>query len=176
MKSRLAATSVGDYALFAGGENNSSFSTYVNAYNTSLTRSTPTSLSQARVELAATNVGDYAIFGGGYSTSVGASSTTDVYNTSLTRSTPTVLSQARYALAAASIGNYALFGGGKTLYSSGFLDTVDALFFSINLTLFPGTKYKLNDMVDEQTSSTFQTISVSAPLNGYLKIQNAEIN
>ena len=64
-KHGLAATNVGDYALFGGGfvpyETNT-----VDAYNKSLTRSIPTALSEGKGALAATNVGDYALFGGGY--------------------------------------------------------------------------------------------------------------
>jgi len=62
----LAATSIGDYALFGGGD---PASAVVDAYNTSLTRSTPTALSSARRSLAATSIGDYALFGGGDPTS-----------------------------------------------------------------------------------------------------------
>ena len=66
----LRATTVGSYALFGGGYT-SNFSNVVDAYNTSLTRSTPTALSTARSNLAATTVGSYALFGGGYvSTSI----------------------------------------------------------------------------------------------------------
>jgi hypothetical protein len=60
----LAATTVGNYALFGGG-NTGSNSSVVDAYDTDLTRSTPTALSTARRYLAATTVGDYALFGGG---------------------------------------------------------------------------------------------------------------
>ena len=63
---QLAATSVGDYALFGGGY---SASAVVDAYDLSLTRSTPTALSSGRYLLAATSVGDYALFGGGDPTS-----------------------------------------------------------------------------------------------------------
>ena len=108
----LAATTVGDYALFGGSSNAGIYLSTVDAYNTSLTRSTPTSLSVARGNLAATTVGDYALFGGGCSSSSIYSSTVDAYNTSLTRSTPTALSVARYQLAATTVGDYALFGGG----------------------------------------------------------------
>ena len=59
----LAATTVGNYALFGGGGNNST----VDAYDTSLTRTTATPLSEARYELTATSVGNYALFGGGLS-------------------------------------------------------------------------------------------------------------
>lgn len=55
----LVATSIGDYALFGGG------GSVVDAYDTSLVRTTPTPLSQARGSLAATSIGDYALFGGG---------------------------------------------------------------------------------------------------------------
>ena len=66
-RARLAATTVGTYALFGGGYNSSSpyYKSTVDAYNSSLTRTTPTSLSEARAYLAATTVGNYALFGGG---------------------------------------------------------------------------------------------------------------
>ena len=67
----LAATSVGRYALFGGGrysssDSSSSLSSTVDAYDESLTRSTPSALSKARYDLAAATVGGYALFGGGY--------------------------------------------------------------------------------------------------------------
>ncbi len=127
----LAGASVGNYALFAGGYSSYAAGTYigssvVNAYNTSLVRSTPTSLSQARGELAATSVGDYALFAGGHIQDSSSTnySTVDAYSTSLTRSTSTALSSTKYCLAGANVGNYALFAGGfisGTIYS-----TVDA--------------------------------------------------
>ena len=58
-RSDLVATSVGNYALFGGGYTGS-YIGGVNAYDTSLTRTTQTGLSQARELLAATNVGSYA--------------------------------------------------------------------------------------------------------------------
>jgi hypothetical protein len=76
----LAGTStgfVGNYALFGGGNNGNGNSNTVDAYNTSLVRSTPTVLSEARYRLAATSIGDYAIFGGGYNSS--ALRTVDAY-------------------------------------------------------------------------------------------------
>ena len=60
----LAATSVGNYALFGGGYGGG-YSSTVDAYDTSLTRTIPTPLSEARYYLAATTVGNYALFGGG---------------------------------------------------------------------------------------------------------------
>lgn len=118
-----AATTIGGYALFGGGNSGSHQSGWTNssvvyAFNSSLTRSTPTALSVARYYLSATTVGDYALFGGGYVYNSADSAVVDAYNTSLTRSTPTALSKARRALAATSVGTYALFGGGITASGS----------------------------------------------------------
>ena len=142
----LAATTVGGYALFGGGGDKGSaprastyisFSGTVDAYTTSLVRSTATSLSSAREGLAATTVGGYALFGGGFyeggsarATGVAYSATVDAYTTSLVHSTTTSLSEGRGKLAATTVGGYALFGGGD--YNSGALpgtgksDAVDA--------------------------------------------------
>ena len=76
---QLAATTVGNYALFGGGTTNTS-NGVVNAYNTSLTMTTATALSTARRQLAATTVGNYALFGGGYNGSY--SNVVDVYTAS----------------------------------------------------------------------------------------------
>jgi hypothetical protein len=71
----LAGASVGNYALFTGGEYGSdSYSSTVDAYNASLTRSTPTALSVARSGIAGASVGNHALFAGGYDGS-------DYYNT-----------------------------------------------------------------------------------------------
>ena len=150
--------------MFGGGEASSRLST-VDAYNTSLTRSTPTALSVARSYLAATTVGNYALFGGGI-----VSETVDAYDTSLTRSIPTVLSQWRRFLAATTVGNYALFGGGE--YDA----TVDAYYVNNKVLVYPGTKYKLGSMSSESTSSTMQEIETTAPITGYIKIKDATIN
>ena len=105
----LAATTVGNYALFGGGSTN--YST-VDAYNQSLTRSTPTALNTGRYSLAATTVGNYALFGGG--STPHPSSVMDAYSLpSLTRFNTQNLSEARADLAAPTVGDYALFGGGK---------------------------------------------------------------
>lgn len=106
----LAATTVGNYGLFAGG----SYRSTVTAYNTSLTRSDPNDLNSADSEyLAATAVGNYALFAGGRSANSGyAIDEVNVYDTSLTKSMSTSLSAPRYSIAATTVGNYALFSGG----------------------------------------------------------------
>ena len=68
----MRAATVGKYALFAGGFAPNPFfgedaSSSVDAYNTSLTKSTPTELSCKRCGHAAASVGGYALFAGGAS-------------------------------------------------------------------------------------------------------------
>lgn len=116
----LAATTVGNYALFGGGATLDSVSSkVVDAYSNTLTRSTPTALTTAAVYLAATTIGSYALFGGGITNGANGTSrtaTVNAYNASLTKeATVTSLSGSSKGLgrlAATSIGNYALFGGG----------------------------------------------------------------
>ena len=78
-RSGLAATSIGDYALFGGG-NGSSFYAVVDAYDNSLVRTTPTTLSRVRDSLAATSIGNYALFGGGRLSASSYSSDIDAYS------------------------------------------------------------------------------------------------
>lgn len=126
-KYNLASTSVGNYALFGGG-NGESISDTVDAYDASFTKTIPTALSVARYSLAATKIKNYALFGGGYNGN--ATNAVDAYNTSLTKTIPTALSSARYSLSATNVGNYALFAGG-----SGNSDVVDAYDTSLTRTI-----------------------------------------
>ena len=61
----MAATTVGDYALFGGGFNGSAIGD-VEVYDTNLTHSTAPVSFIARYFLSATTVGNYALFAGGY--------------------------------------------------------------------------------------------------------------
>ena len=63
-RTALAGAPVGNYALFAGGNSGDShgYKSTVDAYNSSLVRSTPTALSEGRGYLAGTSVGNYALF------------------------------------------------------------------------------------------------------------------
>lgn len=115
--SEAYGTSVGNYALFAtAGNSNPSFTSYVNAYDSALVKTTASNLSQNRFNMAATSVGSYALFGGGNYWQDSATSKVDAYNESLTRSTPTALSSNMDMHNATSVGNYALFGGGNKAY------------------------------------------------------------
>ena len=126
----LAATTVGNYALFGGGKY-STINSYVDAYDTSLTRTSPTSLSYATCHLAATTVGNYALFAGGDNDAGLYYATVNAYDTSLTRTIQTDLSVNRGRLAATTVGNYAMFGGG---YSNAYREYVDAYDTSLTRT------------------------------------------
>ena len=114
----LAATTIGDYALFGGGmaSGNTNGLATVDAYTKSLTRSTPTALGVARHTLASTSVGEYALFCGGES-GTAKKNTVDTYNLSLTKGS-TSLSVVKYASAATTVGDYALIGGGSSTSST----------------------------------------------------------
>ena len=114
-RTSLAATTIGDYALFGGGYDTSgTYVSNVDAYDTSLTRTKPTSLSTGRRNLAATTVGNYALFGGGFTSGTAVTNVVNAYDTSLTRTSASTFTLARGKLAATTVGNYALFGGGYT--------------------------------------------------------------
>lgn len=128
-KRYIAGASVGNYAVFAGGQDtsNQTYSTITNAYNQSLTRSIPTALSVEAYQMYGTSIGNYAIFAGGFLMNGQFNSTVTTYNTSLTRSTASALSKNRYLITTGSVGNYALFAGGKyaTNYGGSY-NSVDA--------------------------------------------------
>ena len=140
----LLATTVNDYAVFAGGGVSGGITTAVDAYNYNLTRSTPTALSDKKSAAAATYVGStgpssgtYALFAGGY-TGGGMTSSVNAYNKSLTRSvTSSGLSSARARIAGANTNsNYALFAGGNTsLTTAGLSAVVDAYNESLTRTV-----------------------------------------
>ena len=180
----VGSSSQSSYALFGGGAAGSSYSSVVDAYDTSLTRTTPTELSQARKELAAPTVapaGDsspqsgYAVFGGGYSGSDWVP-TVDAYDASLTRTIQPKLSVGRSYLSGTSIGNYALFAGGYAADTQAVTTTADAYSLaSYDIQVFPGTKYSFNGGT-EQTSSTWQTLTMQGEVIGYIKVKDATVN
>lgn len=164
----MGATTVGNYALFGGGNYNG-YKNVVDAYDASLTRTIPTPLSVARSFAAATTVGNYALFGGGGSNDT-TFATVDAYNASLTRSIPTPFEKARTHVAATTVGNYALFCGGN-LNLNNRTDEMDAYDTSL-------TKAILAPYSNEITNLAATTIGNYALFgggryNGYTDIVNA---
>ena len=123
----MATAIVGDYVLFAGGQAYSDQYNYtvsgrIDAYDSSLVRTSPTALATARMTAGA-NAGEaYAVFAGGATYGSGESSAftnrVEAYNTSLTRSLPTALTTNAQSSVGGSIGNYAVFSYQKTTTSA----------------------------------------------------------
>jgi hypothetical protein len=137
LRYKHAATAVGYYAIFGGGEVvGGGYTNNASAIDDYLEVTLCENLKYARRNLAATTVGDeydrydgIAIFAGGYGTamSTGALSTVDVYDAYLTHSSASSgLSVARYELAATTVGGYALFGGGINTSSQSTVNAYDA--------------------------------------------------
>ena len=109
---QLAATTVGNCGIFAGGYGGS-YRNSVDIYDETLTHTQPSNLlCSAKTQLAATTVGNYALFGGGRYTNTTYSYDVEGYNTSLTYYSPESFYAARALLAATTVGKYALFAGG----------------------------------------------------------------
>ena len=133
-----AAASVGNYALFAGLYQyfltpGSPLAT--DAYDTSLTKSSPTGLSAMRKDCGAAAIGDHALFaGGGDDNGNKVQSSVDAYGTSLTRSSAPALTGPRRLVGAAIAGDHALFAGGvnRSGDTTRYYKTVDA--YSASLT------------------------------------------
>lgn len=106
-----------NYAIF--GEGLGTIEKTVDAYSTSLTRSSPTPFSGPRRSYGSASIGNYALFGGGADSVIFSYETiyrdsVDSYDVSLTHGSPTPLRNSKGSLSATSVGNHALFGGGRT--------------------------------------------------------------
>ena len=117
----LAATSVGNFSIFAGGStttagDNSGISNVVDLYNSATGAWSTAQLSVARMSLAATSVGILSLFVGGYGV-VNPSAAVDLYNSATGAWSTAQLSVARTDLAAASVGTLAIFAGGSSAVS-----------------------------------------------------------
>ena len=145
VKTNISATSVGNYALFAGGYASTTDYSVVEVYNKSLTKSSviTDAITNARQDMGTTTVGDYALFAGGHYTNSKGSATrsnvVDAYSSSLVKSTPTALSAVRQNISATTVGNYALFAGGRnsssSINDSVCVNTVDAYSASLTRTI-----------------------------------------
>lgn len=130
----LKASSVGDYALFAGAQGYPGGSNLVTTYDCNLTKGSAPVLNHELRGHSSSYVGNYALFAG-YMGSV-AGNYGNAYDGNLTKYNIN-LSQARGNGSASSVGNYALFAGGwgwksdiPTAYS-----TVDVFNESLTRTL-----------------------------------------
>ena len=106
------AASNGEYAIFAGGDLTSSYSSVVDAYDKSLTRKTATALNSAVTDFAGASMGKYALFGGGKLYTQSKEWSVNYYDTSLTKKMASNLNDAKSLLAATASENFTWFAGG----------------------------------------------------------------
>ncbi len=118
----MAATNVGNKAIFAGGIAEDDYYVYgavtdlVQIYDVDTDTWSVSALSEERISLPATTLGNKAIFAGGrrpHLSSPKYSDVVDIYDVESDTWTTTTLSQARYNLAATTAGDMAFFAGGQ---------------------------------------------------------------
>lgn len=144
----LTATATRGYALFAGGTFDKP-SNVIDAYNRSLTRTTPAGLEKYGMHIA-TSVGQYAIIATNNLSSSFISSVADsyvIYDKSLTKISNNIGTtvEARTSKGAANVGNYALFAGGSLIrkYGAGeSVNTINAINSSLTLSSIALSKAK----------------------------------
>ena len=144
----LTATATRGYALFAGGTFDKP-SNVIDAYNRSLTRTTPAGLEKYGMHIA-TSVGQYAIIATNNLSSSFISSVADsyvIYDKSLTKISNNIGTtvEARTSKGAANVGNYALFAGGRLIrkYDAGeSVNTINAINSSLTLSSIALSKAK----------------------------------
>jgi len=149
-RSGLAATTVNEKMLFAGGYGENGDSSTVDAFDSSLTRSSAPALNRAAEGLAATTAGNYAIFAGGQYYPNTATATATAYDSSLTKVTITDLAQARRYHTATADGGYALFAGGTPNNVNNMLSSVEV--YSSELTKLNSIDASIETMRGAATS------------------------
>lgn len=135
----MGSANVGNYLLFAGGRQGTNRLSRVDAYDTSLTRTSVTAqLSIERAQMMCGSIGSYAIFAGGNTDNSNATAAVDAYNSSLTRTILENLPLTMECGAAAKIGNFLLLGGGDAM-SLGSYDGFHNTVYTYNTSLTRGT-------------------------------------
>lgn len=171
----MASGTVGDYALFVGGETGaSSVSNVAEAYDKNLNKLSAANYTWGVRKASAASLGSYLFVAGG----MGGANYYNIaryYDSNLVLHDTGPLSHLSINGVAASAGEYAYYYGGVTnrgVYSS----SIEVYRLPNKVTVYPGTKYKLGSMQNETTSSTMQTITTDTPISGYIKIKNATIS
>lgn len=147
--------SVGNYAIFAGGNNTgldgthstNAGSTMADAYTSTLTKTSIASLGNPRRSLQSATIGNYILFSDGVVSERPNIHTLDVYDSQLSKirsSASKELSNAPQS-AASTAGNYAIFAGGRPSIKGGskFVNAFDKSLTGVNCANFPHTVYGL---------------------------------
>lgn len=172
----FSASSSPNYALFGGGTgdgeelSDEELSDVVDVYDSNLTRVSTARLSEKRYYLCSSSINGYVLFAGGINSSINRSYTVDAFNDDLINVDCPNLKYSRESFASSTLSSnhYALFAGGT--YAD---DETEVYTDKMDVVLYPNSKYKFNGMQSEQTSNSYQTLSLNLP--GYVKVVNANI-
>lgn len=129
----IAGASVGDYAVFAGGCTYVQSGIYehhaqnrVDAYNSSLVKTSPEALEKARYYAKGESSDRFAVIAGGHYndaydgteyTSGSAVNNVDAYDVNLVKQTTDKLPNSAEAMSSAGIGDYVLFSNGAKIFA-----------------------------------------------------------
>lgn len=169
----MASGTVGDYALFVGGETGTnSASNVAEAYDKNLNKLSAANYTWTVRKASAASLGSYLFVAGG----MGAANHYNIaryYDSNLVLHETGALFHLSINGSAASAGEYAYFYGGHK--GNSYWGEVDVYHLPNKVTVYPGTRYKLGSMANEVTASSMQTITTEAPISGYIKIKNANL-
>lgn len=134
----LAGVSVGNYALFGGGQTSSGDVNVVTSYSNLLVKGIPSALNWSVRLPSAARTPSYALIGYGNESTSGHANILSAYNASLTKSSAGGSVACWYNCVGVSTGKYAVFGGGNGSSSKSstvrFLDNVLTANTAANLT------------------------------------------
>lgn len=152
VSSNGSGTSFAGYAVFAGGFSSGTYTDGMNYYNSSLTRTIGTVLSETKNAPVSGTNSSYMFVGGWYGPGGVRSTVVNAYNSSMVRSIPTGLTQGRTGIACAGNSDYVMFASGTN--GTAVVNTTEFYDTSATRTLGPVTT--------DLTSTTQETSSTRA--------------
>lgn len=156
----MAGTFHSGYALFVGGQNKSNRLTSINAYNESLTRTNPTTLSYKRSNIATASNGSHVIFAGGYDGSSSGVNSVEFLDSSLTKIIGTSLTKTRNGAGGAIAGDVMLVCGGSNSSRAAYVESYNS---------------SLTKSVSTEKGSTSTTSAISMGNHGIMGLYNGDV-
>lgn len=138
-RSGVAGGSIGNYAVFTGGYDGSSYTLLTESYDSTLIRTILSNATGTHSYNESMHTKDYLIFAGGATSSSGVNKV-DAYNNLLIKPSIETLTTSRGHAAATSIEGYGLIGGGENS-SDGAINSVEVYDNSLIKTTTPSNLY-----------------------------------
>lgn len=168
-KYQLSGANTSRHAVFLGG-NAPGVGVYntIEAYDSDLTKSNPTTLSSGRTAGTANSINGGIIYAGG-SDGTDAISTTEHINASLIRTSITNISFPVRDPSSATLGNIMFIGGGRNDNSSNNVNAYSQT-VSAEILVTKGSKYAFNNSA-QQTADSNKKLIFNTRVNGYVNIK-----